>query len=157
MCKDRSFRRFFPYKESWTLLDAIEALWDQLKESAIPSMDRTSGLSLMALFNVVKLKDWQTVLLECGWLDSYLHLLFETEVVQPLAGSKPFYFVQVWWDCLPFDRYAVSALRATLSSARHEHDGRVFKLFLNNIGHYIEVSRRQPFFCLHWRLAHGIF
>jgi len=121
----------------------IAALWPQLKESALLSMDRTSGLGLMTDIGTVMRgkSSWLKALARNQWLCCYMHLLARPDVVRSLATFQPS-ISTTWSHSLPFDRSTVSALRVLLSSAQPKRDGKGFDIFLNSIGEYIEVSCR---------------
>jgi len=142
------------------VLKPIGVLWSQLKESAMLSMDRSSGLGLMLGADTLRSLDapWGRTLARNVWLCSYLHLLARPDIVESLAvlGSSP--LADPWWRCLPFHPSAVSALRATLSSARPERDEEEFNKFLNCISLYVKVSHRELFFprCLAHRTSRSI-
>ena len=132
---------------------AASALCTELSESAIVSMDRASGLGLTY---VAYLKPDRTypaaldrILARNQWLYSYLHLLARLDIVADISRlskskqSQSTVLANQWSESLPFDRSAVSALRAILCSARPEHYEQDFSIFLDHIGYYINVS---PYF-----------
>jgi len=128
-------------KDIW---NSTTALWPQLKESPVLSMDSSSGLRLIPHPDVwlSSQTSWQVVLGRNGWLSSYLYLSARSDIVQSFVGLKSS-LPLAWCRCLPFDRSTVSSLRATLSSA--QPDDISYSSFLSYISIYFDVSQAISF------------